>query len=213
MIAVTQGEIAAFLVAIFLVISALFVYFLFNLWAERELKGALSPYTKKPLRRARELHYLTKEKVYQFLFKRYEYHNQIIDLDMAAFCRPTGRIFPNCITFWETIRVDWSFLKKRHPGNWVSWGSLAADQKLLIEDKHGSLEGFQTEKSCPNPSPLAITEPYISAKPGPLYVDLESNIIMGWQVVPDTEVEVLIVQKPLREYRPDINQLDKEERR
>ena len=33
-------------------------------------------------------------------------------------------------------------------------------------------------------------------RPGPLYVDIETKVLLGWKVVPGTDLEVLIVQKP-----------------
>jgi len=98
----------------------------------------------------------------------------------------------------DTVKVDWTFLQKRYPGIWVSWGSLNSDQQRAISDAHESLEGFQTEVSSPSPAPRAIEPEYAYTKPGPLYVDIQTKVLLGWKVVPGTELEVLIVQKPVR---------------
>jgi hypothetical protein len=92
--------------------------------------------------------------------------------------------------------VDWNFLQKRYPGKYVSWGSLTEDQKKEVREQHVSLEGFQTEFSCPEPMPRAIEPKYAFIKPGPLYVDIDHKVLLGWKEVPGTEMEVLIVQKP-----------------
>jgi hypothetical protein len=47
------------------------------------------------------------------------------------------------------------------------------------------------------PQPTLIEAKYAFTKPGPLYVDISTNVLVGWQIVPDTELEVLVVQKPL----------------
>lgn len=117
-------------------------------------------------------------------------------LSKAAFCRETGRIFPNAITWYGKIKVDWTFLRKRYPGHWISWGSLSPEQKEEFYRLHDGFEGFQTEDSSPNPAPNRIEERYVYTIPGPLYVDLSTKAVMGWQVVTDTDFEVLIVQLP-----------------
>jgi hypothetical protein len=94
--------------------------------------------------------------------------------------------------------VDWTFLQKRYPGHWVSWGSLSKEQQEAIRDVHESLGKFQTQESSPTPAPRAVEPEYAYTKPGPLYVDLETKILLGWQVVPGTDFEVLIVQKPIK---------------
>jgi hypothetical protein len=155
-----------------------------------------SPYTKMPLRYASDIFFESKEHVLRFLFVRHEYHNQMFDLNKAAFCRETGRIFPDAVTWYKAINVDWTFLNKRYPGHYVSWGSLSDYQKEIIRSAHHSLEGFQTEVSSPEPAPSKIEPFYADTIPGPLYVDLDTKILLGWQCVPDTDLEVLIVQKP-----------------
>ena len=66
----------------------------------------------------------------------HEYDNSIFDFGKAAFCRETGRIFPNVVTWYGTIKVDWTFLNKRYPGNYVSWGSLSEYQQEMIRSAH-----------------------------------------------------------------------------
>lgn len=137
----------------------------------------------------------------------HEYDNGLFDLSRAAICRTTGRIFPDSVTWHGSIRVDWNFLQKRYPGEYVSWGSLTQEQKTIIKEKHLSLEGFQTEFSSPKSSPRLIEPQYAYASPGPLYVDIRTGILLGWKCVPDTELEVLIVQKPFEKYLPGITKL------
>ena len=129
----------------------------------------------------------------------------MFDVTQAALCRDTGRLFPNALTWYGTLKVDWKFLRKRYPGNFVSWGSLSEFQQLKIRDKHGSLEGFQTEFSSPTPSPRAIEPEYAYKKPGPLYVDIDTSVLLGWKEVPETDLEVLIVQRPREIYIPGLH--------
>ena len=91
-----------------------------------------------------------------------------------------------------------AFCKSGILGNYVSWGSLTKESQDAIRDAHASLDGFQTSESSPTPSPRAIEPEYVYTKPGPLYVDLETKVLLGWKVVPGTELEVLIVQKPIK---------------
>jgi hypothetical protein len=66
-----------------------------------------------------------------------------------------------------------------------------------VRNVHESLEGFQTEFSSSQPKPQNVEAKYAFAKPGPLYVDVETKVLLGWKCVPDTDFEVMIVQKPL----------------
>lgn len=158
--------------------------------------SAVSPYTEMPLRRATDLSYFSQERILRFLAAKHQYDNRIFRFRRAALCRETGRVFSDCVTWFDMIRLDWSFLQKRYPGNYVSWGSLTSDQKDAIRACHESLEGYQTDISCPEPSPRLIEPEYVFTKPGPLYVDVNTHVLLGWKIVPGTELEVLIVQKP-----------------
>lgn len=173
----------------------LFAAFWFGyLFVNRE--GSVSPYTGIPLRRASELPYYAKERIARFMTSFHQYDNRLHSFNRAAFCRETGRIFFNCVTWVDTVNLGWDFLQKRYPGQYVSWGSLNDLQKEAIRKAHESLENFQTVYSCPHPAPRAIDSEYILTKPGPLYVDLQTRVLLGWQIVPGTELEVLIVQQP-----------------
>lgn len=155
-----------------------------------------SPYTKFPLRMAMDLSHESKERVLRFLFEMHQYDNPMFDFEKAALCRETGRIFPNVVTWNGTIKIDWTFLNKRYPGNYVSWGSLSDYQQEMIRSTHHTLEGFQTEFSSRESAPSRIEPDYALTSPGPLYVDLDSRVLLGWKSVPLTDLEVLIVQKP-----------------
>lgn len=156
----------------------------------------LSPYTGLPLRRAVELSYDSIEKINRFMTGFSQYDNRAFPIKRAAFCRETSRVFSYAITWFGEISIGWDFLQKRYPGHWVSWGSLSLIQQEAIREVHQSLEGFQTEFSSSAAAPRFIEDQYAYIKPGPLYVDIETKIVLGWKKVPGTDLEVLIVQKP-----------------
>lgn len=191
----TSFEIAWFLFVVLLTFSFLVAGFFTQAWIRRK-QVALSPYTKKPLRRGLDIPYQTREKVLRYLFFMHQYDNRMFDVTKAAFCRETGRLFPNAVSYFDTIHVDWTFLQKRYPGTYVSWGSLSHEQKEMIKASHHTLEGYQTALSSRNPAPSMIETMYAYETPGPLYVDLETKVLLGWKVVPGTDLEVLVVQKP-----------------
>lgn len=193
--AIGEYDVIFFTFALLVVFLLIVAAFFWSAWASKH-SVSKSPYSGLPLRRASEIPYEGAKKVLQYLYDRHEYDNRLFDIKRAAFCRETGRIFPDSVTRLDTIYVDWNFLRKRFPGNYVSWGSLTAVQQTVILSYHESLEGFQTEYSSPNPAPSAIEKEYAYMKPGPLYVDMDTKVLLGWQEVPDTEFEVLIVQKP-----------------
>lgn len=182
---------------IFLTFAFLIILFWFG-WRISQRSEALCPYTGIPLRRTTEISYYSTEQILRYLYDFHQYDNRIFKLNRSAFSRETGRIFQDCVTIFDTIKVDWTFLQKRYPGNWTSWGSLASDQQNEIREAHASLDRFQTFESSPTPSPRLIESEYVYTKPGPLYVDLETKVLMGWQLVPGTDFEVLIVQKPIK---------------
>lgn len=185
-----------FMIGILVVFLGLLAVCLSGIWLSRR-PDSQSPYSHMPLRRAGDLSYYTKEKVLRFLYNMYQYDNRIFEFEKAAFCRETGRIFPNAVNWYGKIDVDWTFLQKRYPGRYVSWGSLTSEQQEAVRYAHESLEGFQIEFSSPLPQPRAIEAKYAFSVPGPLYVDIETSVLLGWKEVPDTEVEILIVQKPI----------------
>lgn len=193
----TQSDVVLLSVGLLVSFCLLFAACIIGVWARRHAIGK-SPYTGVPLRRGSDLPYYSAKKILEFLFFRQEYDNQIIDLKKAAYCRETGRVFPNAVTWYGTLEVNWDFIQKRFPGNFVSWGSLTQDEIVAVCKAHGSLEGFQTDKSSIHPAPKDVDQECIFAKPGPLYVDIKTKVLVGWQCVPDTEFEVLIVQRPKR---------------
>lgn len=155
-----------------------------------------SPYSEMPLRSSSELSYSAIGKIFLYLTRQRQYDNRMFDIHRALVCRETRRVFPNAMDWFGRVKLDWTFLQKRYPGNWVSWGSLTARQQQAIRQMHGTLDGFQTEFSSPDPSPRATERQYALSVPGPLYVDLNTLILLGWKTVPGTDLEVLIVQKP-----------------
>lgn len=192
---ITYRDVAYFGFLILGIFGLLMGSFLLGFWLSRR-QVCPSPYTGLPLRRGSDLSYGSIESILRYLYHMHQYDNRMFDLNHAAYCRETGRVFPNAIGWLGIIRVDWNFLQKRYPGNYVSWGSLTDMQKEMISHSHHSLSGYQTDLSSPEPSPRKIEPEFAFAKPGPLYVDLETRICLGWKCVPDTDFEVLIVQKP-----------------
>lgn len=200
---VGDDEITLFVTLLLLVFFVLLTVFFFGIWMSRR-EGCVSPYSGLPLRRGSELSYASMEKVLRYVYNYHQYDNRIFTLGKSAVCRETGRIFPESVTWYDTIKVDWTFIQKRYPGRYVSWGSLTREQQEIVRSVHGSLEGFQTEFSSRNPLPKAVEPEYALAKPGPLYVDFDSKVLVGWKCVPTSDLEVLIVQKPLKIITPTL---------
>jgi hypothetical protein len=184
------------LVSTLIVLLLIFGVLILSWYLMKHRRISLSPYTKLPLRKAMELPPASIARIFKFMSSFHEFDNIMFDIRKASYCRETGRLFPNSLTFVGEIKVDWTFLKKRYPGNWVSWGSLDAAQQAAIGALHLSLDGYQTAFSSPDPSPRSIAEQFAYSIPGPLYVDLATNNLLGWKIVPNTDLEVLIVQKP-----------------
>lgn len=189
-------DVVLFGMVLFLVLAGLVFYFFYSFIAYHR-RGDVSPYSGMPLRSCKELTFFTQDKINRYLKSLHDFDNRPVDFSQASFCRETGRIFPNSMTWSGAIKLDWNFIRKRYRGHFVSWGSLPPEKRKEIEACHNALHEFQREISSPNPSPRLIDEATALAKPGPLYADPETKILMGWKLVPETEFEVLIVQKPI----------------
>lgn len=213
LIAVITGlEIALFAFVLVFVFCGFAFSFFFERWRSRHLTSS-SPYSGLPLRRATDVPEEIREKILKYLYDLHQYDNQMFDPAKAAVCRETQRIFPDAVTWYDTIKVDWSFLQKRHPGNYVSWGSLSVEQQREVMLEHDSLDGYQLQISSPYLSPRVVEPQYAYTVPGPLYVDLEKKTLLGWKVVPQTDFEILIVQKPRKKidfHKEYIEKLNKE---
>jgi len=197
---VTDWDIVVFSLTILGVFLLIVGVFFGTMWIQRN-QVCKSPYSGLPLRRVGDLPYDSKQKILRFVYDLHQYDNRIFSLKHSSLCRETGRIFPESVTWYGTIKVDWNFLQKRYSGTYVSWGSLTDTQQESIRSLHYSLDGYQTDFSSSNPSPRAIEPEYAYTKPGPLYVDLTKNVLLGWKIVPDTDFEVLIVQLPKRQFK------------
>lgn len=193
---VGDRDVALFGILILVIFLLLFALFIFSVWLSRT-PGSLSPYSRSPMRRGAELSFDMKVKVLRFLYDMHQYDNRIFEFERAAVCRETGRIFINAITWYGVIKLDWSFLQQRYPGKYVSWGSLTDEQQEIVRAAHDTMEGFQVAFSSPQPQPKLIEAKYAFSKPGPLYVDIETNVLLGWKRVPQTDLEVMVVQKPV----------------
>jgi len=193
----STSNVILFALLILVGFAALILAFWYT-WRFNENRIALSPYSGMPLRRGADLSYYSMERVLRYLYTHQDYRNRIFKLSSAAVCRETGRIFPNSIGWWDTIHVTWDFLQKQFPGKYVSWGSLTQAQQKAISEMHHSLEGFQTDQSSKEPQPKLVEPQFALLKPGPLYVDMETYTLLGWKIVPDTDLEVLVVQRPRR---------------
>lgn len=193
---VSSRDVLSFGLLILFSFFALFGFFILTYFWKKE-RACLSPYSGKPMRKGSDIPLHSVEVIMRYLYYfEGSYENRIFMMRDALVCRETGRIFPRSVSWLFGPRIDWTFLQKQHPGNWISWGSLTTLQQQEIRDHHDSLEGFQTEFSSRNPSPRAIEKEFAMAKPGPLYVDLNNYWLMGWKEVPETDFEVLVVQKP-----------------
>lgn len=165
-------------------------------WWVGQKRGSVSPYSKQPMMLGVDLPVSFARQVEEFLKSLPQPENPPFDCTKAAICRQTGRIFPDAVKRGEIIRLGWDFLQNRYPGNWVSWGSLGSTKAAIIRMHHRSMHGFQTEVSCPAARPEAIDQTYAYTKPGPLYVDPTTKMLLGWQIVPGTYFEVLVVKRP-----------------
>ena len=176
---------AGLLLFLCLMIAGVVVILLFLLCGSYIFSGAprgKSPYIKtSALRKIEDLHFEVFSLVEQYTQQEVPFKNQW-SLEKALVCEQTGRIFPFKVKKFAFLPIPKSFHKKLHPGNWVQWDRLKETEKEYIKNAHTSLQGFN----------LAFQSPV--AKPGPLYVDLNTGNLLGWKCVPNTDLEVIVFQ-------------------
>jgi hypothetical protein len=193
---VGEGAIFLLLFSFFFIIACL-GFLLWYGWFVSTKRGSVSPYSKQPMKLGVDVAPSISRLVEEFLLSHSQPENPPFDFKWAAICEQTGRIFPDAVGRGERVRLDWDFLQKRFPGSFVSWGSLSEMEQAQIRLVHESMQGFQTQTSCPQSMPKEISSYYALAKPGPLYVDRATKILLGWKEVLHTDYEVLIVQRPI----------------
>ena len=161
------GQIQVVLGMLVLVLAFMGLFMYICWWLTRTPKITLSPYTGMPLWTAGLLPFPTKKKIALYLDSYKQYDNRVFKFGRAAYCRDTGRIFPDCVNWRNKIVLDWSFLQKRYPGNWISWGSLSDELKEKIRNMHESLDGFQTAYSSKQIQPKAYRASLRLCQAGP----------------------------------------------
>lgn len=179
---------------LFCTTAVFFLYFIG--WWLTNRSGSVSPYTGEPMVLGEEFSFQAVQKIHLFMESVSSKENEIFAINKAAVCRQTGRVFPNCVGLFQIVKLKWNFLNKYYPGNYVSWGSLSSSQKDEIFACHDHLDGYQTEFSSSQKWPKDVESFYLKKVPGPLYVDLEKKVLLGWKCVPGTDLEVLLVQLP-----------------
>ena len=183
---------AFFLLFIFFLLALLV---LFN-WKREGIRGNVCPYCRKPMRLGIDVAFSMRSYVNAFLEEQPQLDNPQIDFSKAAYCSETGRIFTECVSTLERISLSWDFIQRKCSGKYISWGALSEDEKSIYKILHGSIEGFQTEESSHLLRPECVEPLFSTISPGPLYIDRETKILVGWKKVPGTYFEVLVVQHP-----------------
>ena len=187
-----------FFLGFVLFLAAIFFVLWLGWWLTNR-KGSKSPYSQNQLRYGEDLSYFALQRIQEFIITLQQPENSIKHLKNSAICQDTGRVFFNVLDFFGVVRLKKDFLSTRYPGNYVSWGSLTEDEKKYIASCHTSMKGFQVESSSTHYDPLQIDSYHATLKPGPLYVDKAARILLGWQSVPGTALEILVIQFPKEE--------------
>lgn len=192
---VESQAVMVLLVTLACLLAVLFVFFLLGL--RREVKrGDTCPYCSSVLQFGSDVANSIQAHVNGYMETFSEEDNPQIDFSKAAICPTTGRIFTNCVLRGKVVSLDWSFLEKRSPGTYVSWGALPEDEKGIMGLVHLTLDGYQTKQSSTNIRPEKCEKEISLLSPGPLYVDRKTKILLGWVKVPGTDFEVLLVRRP-----------------
>lgn len=191
-----ESEAALVLFVTLVGVALILLLFLFLGFRREVVKGKRCPYCGAILQFGSDVANSIQQHVNAYVHAFSEEDNPEIDFSKAAICPTSGYIFQECVVRNNRVTLDWSFLSKRLKGSFISWGALPEEEKGIFRLLHLSMEGYQTEKSSPTIQPDRVEEEYARLIPGPLYVDRNTKILMGWVRVPGTNFQVLIIRRP-----------------
>lgn len=163
------------------------------LWQGRKTKSPFSHY--EYLMPAEQLHFTAMQYVHQFL-QNHPYSQMKVDLTSTLVCRKTGRIFSCDTKCRRTMKSAECYLMQHYSGVLVPWSTLNQEQKQNFVARHSCLKHFQLHPSGANTAFSYSDWTSADMKPGPLFVDLEAGVAVGWQCIPHTNLEIIIVQPP-----------------
>jgi hypothetical protein len=156
-------------------------------WYITNRPGAVSPYSKREMAPGSVIAFRSVEKIEDFFEDIQSQENRSFNLERAAVCRETGRIFPNCLSNFDVVTLNRNYLSAVHPGQYIDWEVLGPREQAIILAKHNDVSGYQ----------IGDQRTKFQGQPIPsLYVDISTNTLIGWKKVPGTELQILVVQKP-----------------
>jgi hypothetical protein len=157
-------------------------------------KRAKSPFSNTFLEPCEKvLSFAAIEKVFRFLNRIHDEYNERFDLKRATICLKTGRIFPNTINRFGIIKIPENYIIHYAKTPLILYASLDKKIKGFLYEKDKVLQGYQTYTNLDS-SKLEIEKSVELMKPGPLYLDPKTGFFLGWQIVPGTSLELLVVK-------------------
>ena len=182
----------------FLAAAGLLSLFFWLGWRWTHRGTVQSPYADGGLRRVEELTYASVAHLQTFLADLDSAQHPPFDLTQSVICSRSGRIFFSSLNAFGEPSLSWRFLKRYYRGKLVSWGSLSPREQAAVCARHSDMAGYQCALSSPRARPQDVEREYALMKPGPLYVDPERAVLLGWKCVPCTDLEVLVPRYPDR---------------
>ncbi len=145
-------------------------------WYVTNRQGARSPFSGKPMIRGHDLTFEAVARLRTHLGKAPQPENPDFQWTHSVVCRETGRVFTDVVNRWGVARVSSNYLKRRYPGTYTPWTALQPSERQAVLARH----------------PQGIGAYELDG----LYVDLTTKTLLGWQRVPETGLQILIVNKP-----------------
>lgn len=138
-------------------------------------QGSRSPWSGQSMLKGKDLTFSAVAELRAHLAAQGQPENPDFEPLKAAVCKQTGRVVCDAINRFGVIRVPRDYISRRYPGNYTAWTQLSLPEQQATAARHLSLKSFVLEG---------------------LYVDLATKTLVGWQPVPGTGLEILVVQKP-----------------
>ncbi len=138
-------------------------------------RGARSPFSGKAMRHGKEFSFEAVSKVLAFLEAENDKDNLPFDLEKAAICEETGRIFPDALNAFEVVKLKKPYTKHFYKAKMEALENLSEKEQMDLRENCDNFSFFSKNSS--------------------IFVDREKGNILAWKKIPETALELMLVKK------------------
>ena len=153
-------------------------------WRMTQRSHSVSPYTGIPLRRTTEISYYSAERILKYLYDLHQYDNRIFKSNRLLFAGKRGGFFKIASPGMMSSASIGISCRNGIPAT-MSPGEAYQETQDAIREAHASIWMDFRQR---NPPPLLSAHDRTGIclyKTGPLYVDPETKVLLGWKKSPE----------------------------